>query len=174
MSKADKLSLTVGAIGITLAILSLAMNFNDRAERAKLEKRFIELRLTTPIFTVERPAPGIEVPARQKTEITGRYFPDVPPGYQVRAVLSDGDQYHVSRYFVQMTRGAWSSTIMPWPGRWWVHICLANSDGAAAIDKWAKEKTPQGEINYNNVRNHLPDGVFINSTFSYTAVDVQG
>jgi hypothetical protein len=173
VSKADKWSLIVGAVGISLAILSLVLNFNDRAERAKLEKRFIELRLTTPIFTVERPAPGVEVPARLKTEITGRYFPDVPSGYQVRAILSNGDQYYVSRYIVQMVRGAWSTTIMPWPGRWWVHICIANSDGVAAIDNWAKEKTLQGEINYNNARDHLPDGVFINSTFAYTAVDVQ-
>jgi hypothetical protein len=150
------ISLGIGLINISLMIHKWTV-LDTRIEK-------LEVARLTGLFRVKEPPNETPLPARMETKLNGDYVQAVPQGYNVRAALFNGNEYFVARTRPQFEPDRkWSLLIRPWPGRWKVHICIADEEGTKEMDKWAAEPS------WDNGRQSLPKGVIPNSIFEYEA-----
>lgn len=159
------LSLVIGLFGSCLALYDHLV-LGERI--ANLERHRL-----TGLFSVDQPVPGSQLKAKTLINLEGTFVDAIPDGLQPRAVFQNDNSYYVSRTPLHHSNRQWSLSFMPWPGHWKVHICLTDKNGEVELERWAAERTPDGETNWNNPRSKLPKGVSINTTFEYEALETQ-
>lgn len=170
MLKLNNWSFVIGLLGLFIGSFSLWQTF---ANKIFLERRIetLEIKNIEGLFQLESPKEHTVLPAKKESTLTGKYIRAIPESYKLVAVLQNRNAYYVSRSkLILEPDRKWSLMIRPWPAdEWKVIICLATEDANNEMEKWASEKTPSGETNWDNPRSKLPDGVIKNTIFVFSA-----
>ena len=125
-----------------------------------LAEKIAALEAEKPLARAGSPVSGTSLPAREPTTISGFFSSNVPQDKVLRAALSNGDRYYISRASIQPdNNGGWQLTIRPWDGTWRLFFLMAGSEAAKELDRWRDEKAPDGQYDWNNGRMDLPPGV---------------
>jgi hypothetical protein len=167
LSEKAKVGLTIISLIIGLSSLGLTI-YN----RLILEGRIEKLQNTALIglFSLSDPSLASPLPAKQETIVRGTYVAAIPKDYCVRAVLYSRDMYYVVRPIPMLNLDrTWELLLNLWPGRWQLHLCLCDSEATKTIDLWRGERKRNGDIDYDNPREQLPRGVYLNSKFLFEA-----
>lgn len=154
-------------VGVTSLILTV---YNRSVLSARLDS--LQRDTLFGLFQIEKPDLRNPLPARQETILHGTYVNKIPDGYDVRAVLYLRGEYYVSRSLpLYGLDRKWELAINPWPGEWELYLCLTDDEGTKEMDKWAGEKKADGSLDWGNARSKLPEGVFRNSMFEFSAIE---
>jgi hypothetical protein len=167
--KAPIINAVVGWISLIIGITSLActiyqsMALTSRIAELETQSRENLFRLTSQIN-------NSTIPANNHTILTGEYTKAIPENFKAFAVVEIGGDFYIQRNAVSLLpNNRWSLDIKPThkTDDFKVIICLTNKNIYTDIQSWQNERKPNGEINYDNPRRELNEGIYKNSIFVF-------
>ena len=109
-----------------------------KTQRAEIEKLHGVASRVAPTFTIDTPREGEMIRTRVYNDMHGTYEGDIPPGYTLRVLARDPHNYFLMYPPMQVMRTMrrWSQTNirLATPGRWELHVAMANEKASQWLE----------------------------------------
>lgn len=153
-------SFATGLIALATALIGLRQAYSNstelelqRAEIQKIQKVTSEVALT---LSIEAPRDGETLTRDVYHDMHGTYIGQLPLGYRLWVLIRDQYNFYLvyPPTLVTRTMKSWSQTnvSLPTPGRWELHVCVADEEVSQQLEARAAHNDRSGFSS-------LPDGM---------------
>lgn len=158
----EVIGLMSGMAGLIAAIISLKQSRENASSLTRhkidIQKLESEVNRVALGLTIDIPCQGDIISGDAYNDMKGKFTGDIPPGYRLWVLARDQFNYFLMYPPTQSiaTQGLWSQTNvrLATPGRWELHVCLADEKASRSFEDKAKRNDWAGFSN-------LPEGVAV-------------